>query len=64
MAARVTTVWPRFVGDAGTPPTYRVVYDGMELPTVYTDRSRAKAMADRYNVVAESNACDIYSRAT
>jgi hypothetical protein len=64
MAARISTVWPRFIGDAGNPPTYRVVLDGMELPTVYADRSKAKAMADQYNAAAEFNAHDIYSRAT
>lgn len=64
MSARISTVWPRFIGDAGTPPTYRVVYDGMELPTVYTDRSKAKAMADRYNAADELNRHDTYSRAT
>lgn len=64
MGARVDVIWPRYVGDAGKPPTYAVVYDGLTLPGVYTDRKAAKAMADRYNMVAESNAHDEYSRAT
>lgn len=64
MAAKVTTVWPRFVGDAGAPPTYRVVLDGMEMPTIYMERNKAKAMADQYNAAADSNAHDIYSQAS
>ena len=64
MAARISTVWPRFIGDAGNPPTYRVILNGYELPTVYPTRAAAKAMADRYNAAEESNRHDIYSRAT
>ena len=38
--------------------------NGVTLPTVYDSKAEAKAMADTYNMVAESNRHDRYSRAT
>ena len=64
MIARVDTVWNRWSGAWDKPPTYRVVMDGVTLPTVYDSKAEAKAMADTYNMVAESNRHDRYSRAT
>ena len=62
MAARVATVWPTFIGDAGKERKFVVLWPGDHLPSWgslnrpggdhYTSRIAAQAYVDRVNGVA------------
>lgn len=63
MRAAVRTVWPTFVGDAGKPRIFLVVWPGEHVPDYgqarncrhFTTRAAAQAHADQLNGVRSND---------
>lgn len=55
MSVRIETVWPRWRGDWGNAPTYRLVMDGLPLPTSYATRAEAAKAKAMYDAVDEDD---------